>query len=113
MAGGVFPAPEAAGFQAFPQRYRTRFGSAPVRTATLAYDAVLLAAALTQTQGPDRFSQRVLTNPSGFQGIDGVFRFRANGINERGLAVLQIGGGGTRVASPAPKSFAGASGVGL
>jgi ABC-type branched-subunit amino acid transport system substrate-binding protein len=84
-----------------------------VRTATLAYDAVLLAAALTQTQGPDRFSQRVLTNPSGFQGIDGVFRFRSNGVNERGLAVLQITAGGTRVASPAPKSFAGASDVGL
>jgi ABC-type branched-subunit amino acid transport system substrate-binding protein len=113
LQGGVFPAPATAGFQAFSQRYQSRFGSAPVRTATLSYDAVLLAAALTQTQGPDRFSQRVLTNPSGFQGIDGIFRLRADGTNERGLAVLQITPSGTSVVSPAPQTFAGVSGVGL
>lgn len=113
LEGGVLPSPATAGFQAFSQRYQSRFGSAPVRTATLSYDAVLLAAALTQTQGSDRFSQRVLTSPSGFQGIDGIFRFRSDGTNERGLAVLQITAGGTRVASPAPQSFAGVSGVGL
>ncbi|HVV93533.1 MAG TPA: penicillin-binding protein activator [Hyphomicrobiales bacterium] len=112
MAGAVFPAPDAAGFQAFSQRYQAKFGSAPVRTATLAYDAVLLAAALTQTQqGPDRFSQGILTNPSGFQGIDGIFRFRADGTNERGLAVMQVGHGGAQVVSPAPRSFAGAPGL--
>jgi ABC-type branched-subunit amino acid transport system substrate-binding protein len=108
----VFPAPDAAGFQAFSQRYQAKFGSPPVRTATLAYDAVLLAAALTQTQqGPDRFSDAILTNPSGFQGIDGIFRFRADGTNERGLAVMQVGQGGAQVASPAPRTFAGAPGL--
>jgi ABC-type branched-subunit amino acid transport system substrate-binding protein len=112
LAGAAFPAPAAAGFQAFSQRYQAKFGSPPVRTATLAYDAVLLAAALTQTQqGPGRFSQATLTNPSGFQGIDGIFRFRADGTNERGLAVMQIGAGGAQVVSPAPKTFAGGPGL--
>jgi ABC-type branched-subunit amino acid transport system substrate-binding protein len=112
MAGGIFPAPDAAGFQAFSQRYQAKFGAPPVRTASLAYDAVLLAAALTQTQqGSDRFADTVLTNPSGFQGIDGIFRFRADGTNERGLAVMQIGQGGAQVVSPAPHSFAGAPGL--
>ena len=43
--------------------------------------------------------------PSGFAGIDGLFRFRADGTNERGLAVMKVAqGGGTPVAG-SPKSF--------
>ena len=61
-----------------------------MRTATLAYDAVALVAALVKTQGPQRFSEQVLTNSSGFAGIDGLFRFRTDGTNERGLAVLRV-----------------------
>ena len=48
------------------------------------------------TQGTQRFSPEVLTNPSGFAGIDGLFRFRADGTNERGLAVMKVGTGGAR-----------------
>ena len=40
---------------------------------TLAYDAVALVAALVKTQGPQRFSEQVLTKSSGFSGIDGAF----------------------------------------
>jgi len=47
----------------------------------------------------------VLTNPSGFAGIDGVFRFRPEGTNERGLAVLRVTPSGGQVISPAPHSF--------
>ena len=61
-----------------------------MRTATLAYDAVALVAALVKTQGKQRFSAEVLTNPSGFTGIDGLFRFRPDGTNQRGLAVLRV-----------------------
>jgi len=39
-----------------------------VRTATLAYDAVALVAALVKTQGPQRFTPELLTNASGFAG---------------------------------------------
>ncbi len=60
-----------------------------MRTASLAYDAVALVAALVKTQGRQRFSEEVLTNSSGFTGIDGLFRFRPDGTNQRGLAVLQ------------------------
>lgn len=106
LAGGWFAAPEQAGYRDFVARYRKRFGQEPVRTATLAYDAVALVAALMKTQGAQRFTDEVLTNPSGFAGIDGVFRFRQDGTNERGLAVLRVAPGGGHVVSPAPKSFA-------
>jgi branched-chain amino acid transport system substrate-binding protein len=105
LDGGWYAAPEQAGFRNFAGRYRARYGSDPVRTATLSYDAVALVAALVKTQGPQRFSEQVLTNSSGFAGIDGVFRFRADGTNERGLAVLRVAPGGGQVVSPAPKSF--------
>jgi ABC-type branched-subunit amino acid transport system substrate-binding protein len=107
LQGAWFAAPENAGFNSFAQRYRARFGSEPTRIATLAYDAVSLAAALARTQGQAGFSDAVLTNASGFNGADGVFRFRSDGLNERGLSVLQIGNGGVVTISPAPKSFGG------
>jgi ABC-type branched-subunit amino acid transport system substrate-binding protein len=105
LEGGWFAAPESAGFRSFAGRYRARYGNDPVRTATLSYDAVALVAALVKTQGQQRFSEQILTNTSGFAGIDGIFRFRNDGTSERGLSVLQVAPGGGRVVSPAPKSF--------
>jgi substrate-binding family protein len=110
LDGGWFAAPDGAGYRNFASRYEARFKQQPVRTATLAYDAVALIAALVKTQGPQRFSAEVLTNPSGFTGIDGLFRFRADGTNERGLAVLRVTPSGPQVISPASRSF-GASGI--
>jgi ABC-type branched-subunit amino acid transport system substrate-binding protein len=105
LQGGLYAAPDPAGFRSFAGRYRAKFGAEPVRTATLAYDAVALVAALSRTQGAQRFAPETLTNPSGFAGIDGLFRFRADGTNERGLAVMKVAqGGGTAVAG-SPKSF--------
>jgi len=105
LDGAWYAAPEATGYRNFSARYRARYGQDPVRTATLAYDAVALVAALVKTQGPQRFSEPSLTNPSGFAGIDGVFRFRPEGINDRGLAVLRVAPAGGQVLSPAPNSF--------
>jgi hypothetical protein len=105
LQGGLFAAPDPSGFRSFSTRYRTKFGAEPVRTATLAYDAVALVAALARTQGGQRFSPEVLTNPSGFAGIDGLFRFRADGTNERGLAVMRVAAGGGQPVAGSPKSF--------
>ena len=105
LDGGWFAAPDGAGYRKFSERYTARFKQPPVRTATLAYDAVALVCALVKTQGPQRFSFEVLTSPSGFAGIDGLFRFRADGTNERGLAVLRVTPAGPVVISPPPRSF--------
>jgi len=107
LDGGWYAAPDGVGYRNFSARYRSRYNQDPVRTATLAYDAVALVAALVKTQGPQRFSQQVLTNPSGFTGIDGLFRFRADGTNERGLAVLRVSTTGAQIVSPPLRSFSG------
>jgi hypothetical protein len=105
LQGGLYAAPDPSGFRSFSARYRAKYSADPVRTATLAYDAVALVAALARTQGPQRFSSEVLTNPSGFAGIDGLFRFRPDGTNERGLAVMRVTSGGGVPVAGSPKSF--------
>ena len=105
LQGGLYAAPDPSGFRAFSGRYRQRFGAEPVRTSTLAYDAVALMAALARTQGANRFAPETLTNPSGFAGIDGLFRFRSDGTNERGLAVMKVTTNGGVPVAGSPKSF--------
>lgn len=105
LQGGLYAAPDTAGYRAFANRYRAKFGREPVRTATLAYDAVALVAALAKTQGGQRFAPETLTNSSGFAGIDGLFRFKADGTNDRGLAVLRVAAGGGQLVAGSPKSF--------
>ncbi len=105
LRGGWFAAPPQAGFEAFAQRYRERFGSDPVRIASLAYDGVSLAAALTRTQGDQRFSEAILTNESGFAGADGVFRFNRDGSNDRGYAIYEVRDGEAATIAPAPQSL--------
>jgi branched-chain amino acid transport system substrate-binding protein len=110
LQGAWYAGPDSTGFRSFSARYRGRYGHDPVRTASLAYDAVALVAALVKTQGKARFTEETLTNSSGFAGIDGLFRFRPDGTNQRGLAVLKVTSTGGQVINPPPKAF-GASGT--
>ena len=105
LQGAWFAAPENGGFNLFANRYRAKYNADPLRISTLSYDAVSLAAALAHTQGSQRFADSVLLNKSGFNGADGVFRFRPDGLNDRGLAVLQVNDGKATTISPAPKTF--------
>ncbi len=105
LENGLYAAPDPAGFRSFANRYKNKYGGEPVRTATLAYDAVALTAALSRTQGGKRFAPEVLQNSSGFSGIDGLFRFRADGSNERGLAVMKVTSKGPIPVAGSPRSF--------
>jgi len=107
LRGGWFPMTDKSGYNTFAGRYRSAYGAAPPRTGTLAYDATILAAGLVRSAGARRFSEDVLTNPDGFLGIDGVFRFRRDGTNQRGLAIYEVAGGSARILEPAPRAFTG------
>lgn len=105
LAGAYYPAPERKTFDAFARRYAAAFSAEPPRRASLAYDGVVLAAGLVRQFGEERFSQKVLTNPSGFAGVDGVFRFLPNGTNQRQLSIYQVTGSGAKLEKPAPRVF--------
>lgn len=106
LIGAWFAAPPQDGFQRFAARYQDTFGDAPPRVASLGYDATALAAVLAGGGQPgQRFTALALGDPRGFAGVDGLFRFRAGGLPERGLAVLEVRGDGFQVVDPAPASF--------
>lgn len=110
LAGGWFAAPAPGARREFEEKYRATFGATPPQLAALGYDALSLVALLASGPAYHRFTARALTDPNGFAGADGIFRFEPDGTSERGLAVLSVEpGGGFRVISPAPKTFQGSA----
>ena len=104
LAGAWYAAPAPDVRADFESRFLALYHHRPQRLATLAYDATALAAVLAKST--NGFSAASLTNPSGFAGIDGVFRLRSDGLVERGLAVIEIGPEGPRVIDQAPSALA-------
>lgn len=113
LRGGWFAAPDPEIGARFAGRYKQVFKAKPDRFAGMAYDAVALAAVLAERARPgvrdpggNPFSRRALTDPNGFLGADGIFRFAENGLIERGLAVLEVRRTGFQVVDPARTGFA-------
>jgi ABC-type branched-subunit amino acid transport system substrate-binding protein len=103
--GGIYAGVSPDLVQRFDERYKGSYGTRPSRLASLSYDAVSLAIILSRGEAGQRFSAASITNAEGFQGINGLFRFRPNGIIERGLSILEVTSGGVRVLAPAPSRF--------
>ena len=108
LQGAWIAVPPTAAYGDFERRYATAFGARPPKAgalrASLAYDATALAATLVR-QHLD-FSAARLTDSGGYAGVDGLFRLRADGGAERGLAVKELRKEGAREIAPAPTSFA-------
>lgn len=110
MQDGIFAAPDPATLSQFEARYTSIYGGAPHQLAGLAYDGIAAVGAMVQAAkatGTPALSREQITDPSGFAGVNGVFRFLNNGHNERGLALLQLRDGEAVVIDGAPRSFGG------
>jgi ABC-type branched-subunit amino acid transport system substrate-binding protein len=105
VAGAWFAAPDPALRAAFERKFAAVHGKPPHRLATLAYDGVNMAARLARLRPGGDFSAAGLTDPAGFRGLDGPFRFLPDGRVERSLAVLEVGAEQVKVVDPAPASF--------
>lgn len=103
--GGWFAGVSSKTLQQFRQRYQSTYGGNPHRLASLAYDATSLAIILSRGAEGSRFTNQSITNPEGFQGVNGLFRFRKNGRIQRGLSILSVGPNGNTVVAPAPSRF--------
>lgn len=108
LAGGWYAAPLPANFGDFAQRFQQIYNYRPPRIATLAYDSVALAWSVSRSIAPGSgpVPRDPLLQPNGFIGADGAFRLLPNGLSERSLAVLAVGGSGPTVVDPPPASFA-------
>ena len=106
MRGALFAAVPDATYRQYAEKYRVRFAKAPMRISSLGYDSVLLIARVAQNwKIGTAFPVARLTDADGFSGIDGAFRFFANGQSERMLEVLEVQAGKYATLDAAPKSF--------
>ena len=105
LQGGIFARPNTAAIQQFESRYAATYGSNPHTLAGLAYDGIAAIGALVARGDAGALTASSLTQSSGFTGTSGIFRFRPDGTNERGLAVARIENGQVTIVDPAPSSF--------
>ncbi|MDT8327435.1 MAG: penicillin-binding protein activator [Roseovarius sp.] len=108
VQGGWFAIPDPQRTAQFNSRFQAANGNAPHPIAGLAYDGIAAIGALVKSNQREALGRSALTQSAGFQGVNGVFRLRADGSNERGLAVATIRNKQVVILSPAPQSFGGA-----
>lgn len=106
--GGWFTLPNPQRIAQFRARYEGAYGAQPHPLAAIAYDGIAAIGASVASGNPEALTVAGLTQPNGFQGAAGIFRFRTDGTIQRGLAVATIEDGQVRVISSAPASFDGA-----
>jgi len=108
LQGGWFAMPSPGLSQQYNSRYSATYGEPPHPISGLGYDGIAAIGALVSAGQTDALTISALTQPTGFAGVNGVFRLRANGTNERGLAIATISEQQVKILDPAPKSFGGA-----
>lgn len=109
LQGAVYAAPDPGLLASFQGRYVNAYGSAPHELAVLAYDGVAAVGALiaeARTNGGSPFSTALITQAQGFAGANGAFRFSADGLSQRNLAIVEVRNGSAVVISRAARGFA-------
>jgi ABC-type branched-subunit amino acid transport system substrate-binding protein len=112
LQGGWFAVPDPGLTLEFQTRYQLAYGIEAHQLSGLAYDGIAAVGAMISAARAagerNAFSAERLTDPAGFAGVTGIFRFKADGTNARGLAIMQLDNGVATMISPAPRSFGGA-----
>ena len=111
LQGGWFTTPDPALLLQFETRYQLAYATEAHSLSGLAYDGVAAIGAMINAAkaagDQNAFSVQRLTDPNGFAGVTGIFRFGADGTNQRGLAIMQVDNGIAKMVASAPRSFAG------
>jgi ABC-type branched-subunit amino acid transport system substrate-binding protein len=102
LAGAYFAAVDPDNLSTFKQTYERIYGRKPSDLAAAAYDAAAVAITLA---GENNIKHGGVTDPQGFIGVNGLFRFRLDGTSERGLAVKEIRSSGASVVEDGVTKF--------
>ncbi len=106
MKGAWFASVSDGLYNQYATKYRARYGTAPMRLSSLGYDSILLVARVSKNwKFGTSFPLDQLTDPEGFIGIDGAFRFLPSGVSERMLEVQEVRGSQIVTIEAAPRSF--------
>lgn len=109
LQGGIFALPDRGMTANFENRYASIYGDNPHPLAGLAYDGIAAVGALVASGNSGALTKAALTTQQGFRGTSGIFRFKSNGLSERGLAVAEVRGNQVVILERAPSSFGGGS----
>ena len=105
LQGGWFSLPDPYRTRKFGSRFKAAYGELPHPLASLAYDGIAAIGALVASKGASSLNSDGLTTKSGFRGVNGVFRFRPDGTNERMLAVAEVINRKAAIVASPRKSF--------
>lgn len=94
LNGALYAVVDPDNMASFKDTYKRIYGRTPTDLAAAAYDAAALAITLA---GEQNIKHGGVTDPDGFMGVNGLFRFRLDGTSERGLAVKEIRSSGATV----------------
>ncbi len=108
VQGGWFALPDPASSGAFRSQYAAAYNDQPHPIGSLAFDGIAAIGALAKSGKSNALSTAAITQGAGFKGANGIFRFRADGTNQRGLAIATIRDKKVVVIDNAPASFGGA-----
>lgn len=102
MSGAKYAVlPETA--ESFINIYELTTGQKPGHFASFGYDAANMAISMIYS---NKSPASYLLDPSGYIGIDGLFRLKPSGVSERALNIVRLNGKGeTEVVKQAPNSF--------
>ncbi len=89
--------------ESFVNLYERIDGTAPNRLSTFGYDAANMAMGMIYS---NKSNAAYLLDPSGYMGMDGLFRLKPTGESERALRIVELDGSGTpRTIKNAPTNF--------
>ena len=93
----------------YQARYKDTFGSIPSEISSLSYDAIALIGTLLQKNSSSisvhKFPRKYFLDQNGFVGINGIFRFKSNGVIERSLSIAEVESGSFKIIDEARKAF--------
>lgn len=109
MRGSWYPSMSKRSSGYFSNKYAELFGERPSALYAFGYDAVALAAAISRN-GTDNLDEKI-TNPEGYLGVNGVFRFLPDGHNQHSLDIKEVRANGNYIVEAAPRKFTSEDGL--
>ena len=103
MNKSLFPALSRTYSGYFAGKYNQIFGEKPSSLYSFAYDAIALANEISRK--PKTNINTLITNPDGYVGINGSFRFFENGTNQHSMNIVEIAPSGNLVIDAATNKF--------
>ncbi len=90
LIGSKFVTPLSSDWSAFQTRFNEVFGYKPGALAAAAFDAVTVVTTARNNEAAEPLDTAFITREQGFTGLNGPFRFLADGSNEKRLYIVEM-----------------------